>query len=317
MCAADNAEQKPVKRWTFKVELRCKQPDALADLLIRSEFAEGAQVIDDATNGPSIDGDSQVAASLGCGVVTYVERPRPDAELELRAQLDELQEASTELEWSVQTVERFDDTSWKTRWKEFFEIVDVSDRVTVGPPWESFDASDGQVTLVLNPGMAFGVGTHETTRLACQLLDRHLADASAPSVLDVGCGTAVLAMAAVRLGADPVLGLDIDEDALSSARSNLKANGLEADVTLASTPIGDVPDTFDIVVANILWPTLVDLKDELLNHVEPGGRLILSGIQLEHLDEFEGVFIPADWTVSERLTEGEWAALTIVPDARR
>jgi ribosomal protein L11 methyltransferase len=298
-----------MSEWTYKIEIACDRPDELADVLIRTGFAEGAQVVDEATAGPD--------ESPERGVVTYIRRPRPDAELDITSELEDLDDQAPGIDWTVGTVERFDDTSWKTRWKEFFEVVEISDRVAVGPPWEDVESAGREVSLVLNPGMAFGVGTHETTRLACQLLDRCLADTTSPSLLDVGCGTAVLAMAAARLGASPVDGLDIDEDALASARSNLEANDLVEQVQLASTPLREVSGTYDIVVANILWPTLLELRDALLAHVQPSGTLILSGIQVEHIEDFEGAFVRPGWTVSDRLTEGEWTALTVEPDRSR
>src|SRR5690554_55974 len=150
----------------------------------------------------------------------------------------------------------YTDKSWETAWMDFFKPLALSKRVMVGPPWETFEAPAGGTRLVIEPGMAFGTGTHETTQLCAQILDDLLAarpaDAPPASLFDVGCGSGILAMAARRLGAYPVLGIDNDAVAVGVANDNLVVNALQDDMALTTTPLEDVTELYDIVVANIL-----------------------------------------------------------------
>src|SRR5699024_1151004 len=147
---------------------------------------------------------------------------------------------------------------------------------------EEFKAPAGGTKLVIEPGMAFGTGTHETTQLCAAKLDRLLADAPEdqppPSVLDVGCGSAILSMLAARLGAQPVVGIDVDPVAVEVARQNLACNELTEQVDLSTRPLAKIARHYDLVVANILTHILLELRDDLLQRVRPGGTLLLSGI---------------------------------------
>lgn len=185
----------------------------------------------------------------------------------------------------------YGDRSWETAWMEYFQAIELSDRVAVGPPWDRPKAPPGGVGLVIEPGMAFGTGSHATTRLAVRLLDGLIADRAVDSVLDVGCGSGILSMAASGLGVDRVVGLDNDPRAVDAADTNLAENGFTADdIDLSTTPLGKLDETFEMVVANILAPILIDLSDDLLDAVAEGGDLVLSGIAEDRLAEVREAF---------------------------
>lgn len=208
----------------------------------------------------------------------------------------------------------FTDRSWETAWKDFFKPLALSKRVIVGPPWETFEAPEGGTRLVIEPGMAFGTGTHETTQLCAQILDDLLAkipaDAPPASLFDVGCGSGILAMAARRLGAKPVLGIDNDAVAVGVANDNLVANDLQNDVVLNTTPLEDVTENFDIVVANILPHVLLELREDLIARVAPNtGKLILSGITEDKAAEVIAGFTTPGWKLTEQRQAAEWVAL--------
>ncbi|MBA2663831.1 MAG: 50S ribosomal protein L11 methyltransferase [Bradymonadaceae bacterium] len=206
----------------------------------------------------------------------------------------------------------FTDRSWETAWMDFFKPLALSRRVIVGPPWESFEAPVGGQRLVIEPGMAFGTGTHETTQLCAQILDDLLDGDQELSVIDVGCGSAILAMAAARLGAHPVVGVDNDPTAVEVALANLVVNDLQDRIVLSTTPIEEVEGVFDIVVANILPHVLLELREALIAHVAPeAGTLILSGITEDKADEVIAGFVQPGWRLVQRRQAAEWVALEV------
>ena len=205
---------------------------------------------------------------------------------------------------------RYDERGWETAWMKYFRPVPTSRRSIVGPPWEEFEAPADGVKVVIEPGMAFGTGTHETTGLCAELvdeeLDRRPADAS--TVLDVGSGTGVLSMIAVGLGASDVAGVDVDENAVAIATENLRLNQMAGRARFSSTPLPRL-GTFDIVVANILATILLRIQDDLVPRVRRGGALILSGITTEQVEGFVADFDAGELQLAERRDRGEWVAL--------
>ncbi|MFU8804812.1 MAG: 50S ribosomal protein L11 methyltransferase [Bradymonadaceae bacterium] len=206
----------------------------------------------------------------------------------------------------------YDDRSWETAWMAFFKPVLLSRRSIVGPPWEDFEAPVGGTKIVIEPGMAFGTGTHETTQLCAQMLDDLLDDDVSSSVLDVGCGSAILSILAARHGATPVIGTDIDAYAIEVARENLRVNEIDHLVELSTTPVEDIEGTFDIVVANILGHILLSLKEGLRARVGPGSSLILGGITELTVDELERAFVEPGWRLIDRRQAGEWISLHLL-----
>lgn len=286
----------------YRVEVLTDRPNSTSAAIQEFETVTGTEIQENRDDDRS-------------RVIFYQVGESPEARSTVQMQAEMYFAALPDLNAEVDSCELFTDESWKTRWKDFFEPTLVSPRAMVGPPWESFGGPKGGTRLVINPAMAFGVGTHETTQLSATLLDWTLkawpAEADPPSVLDVGCGSAILGMIAAELGAGPVVGIDIDEEALESARENLETNHLQDEVELSSTPLEDIEATFDIVVANIIAATLLELRDGLIERVGEDGKLILSGIPSDYLERFLGDFVPAGWTIDERINHGAWAALVL------
>ncbi|EXI91271.1 MAG: Ribosomal protein L11 methyltransferase [Candidatus Accumulibacter regalis] len=167
-----------------------------------------------------------------------------------------------------------------------FEPIRVSERLWIVPSWH--DAPDPQaIVLVLDPGMAFGTGSHPTTRLCLEWLENCIAPAV--SVLDYGCGSGILAIAAARLGASDVLGVDIDPQAVAASVSNAERNGVAVRFQDSER---EVKGQFDIVVANILANPLKVLAPAICGHVRRGGRLALSGILAEQSDQLVAAYAP-------------------------
>jgi ribosomal protein L11 methyltransferase len=174
-------------------------------------------------------------------------------------------------------VEALPDCAWEREWLKDFRPMRFGDRLWVSPECFTVDAEDA-VVVRLDPGLAFGTGTHATTALCLEWLDQ--ADIAAKTLLDFGCGSGILAIAGLRLGAKSVTAVDIDLQALTATRQNALSN--EVDDRLVTTErIDQLDDQFDFIVANILAGTLVDQAESVCKRLKPGGTLALSGILAE------------------------------------
>lgn len=204
------------------------------------------------------------------------------------------------------------DPNWKERWKAWFKGFVVSPRLGVRPPWEPRPTGldSDAVVVVIEPGMAFGTGQHETTHLCLAALDALASSAHRPArVLDVGCGTGILSIAAARLWGAQVEGIDVDEAALRCAQDNLAPNGVEERVTLSATPLSEVQSRYPLVIANIIAPVLLALAEELVAHVAPGGSLWLSGVLETQVSEVRERYAALGCMVTEHAQRGEWVRL--------
>ncbi len=186
-------------------------------------------------------------------------------------------------EWSVHR-----DDGWSTHWRRFFHPLPVGDRLVICPSWEAFEPQPHQVVLELDPGMAFGTGHHETTRQCLRLLERYLQPQQ--TVLDVGCGSGILSIAAILLGAQHALGVDIDPDAIMVANENAERNRVQHACTFSTASIEEVTTSHPIVLANIQAHILLPMREALWQHTQPNGILILSGLLNEQAEDVKAAF---------------------------
>lgn len=205
-----------------------------------------------------------------------------------------------------------DEEDWANTWKAYYRPVRVGRRVVVRPPWQDYDESAADIVVVLDPGMAFGTGTHPTTRLAMTGLE----DAIRPgvSVLDVGTGSGVLAIAAAKLGARRVDACDIEPVAVRSARDNVARNTLPIPVTVREGTAGQdgpFPETYDLVVANIIARVLVELVDAIVGSVREGGTLVLAGIIESREQEVRDAYEARGMIITARDQIEDWVGFTL------
>ena len=217
------------------------------------------------------------------------------------------------------TIGYIKEEDWSSSWKSNFKPARIGKRLVVKPTWEEYPENAGDIILELDPGMAFGTGTHPTTRLCMEVLEkiffredayRHVTGKAALHVLDVGTGSGILGITAAKLGAADVLAIDIDAQALVVAKENIILNGAEKTVTVADTPLARVEGSYYIVVANILAEELVKMAPELVKRVAPGGFLILSGILTEKEEIVLRGFSMREITHTETTLEDEWSCMT-------
>jgi ribosomal protein L11 methyltransferase len=206
------------------------------------------------------------------------------------------------------------EADWAEAWKAHFPVLRVGRRLVIKPTWRRHRAAAGDVVLALDPGMAFGTGLHPTTRLCLAALET-IADAgllAGARVLDVGCGSGILAIAAAKLGAATVLGVDTDPIAVEASIANAARNGLASRLTArgGSLPSGD--PAHDVVLANLIASVLIALAEPLRDELRPGGALLASGIFIDREEAVRSAFTTVGLVVTARTAEGEWVALEAV-----
>ncbi len=200
------------------------------------------------------------------------------------------------------------DEDWAENWKKYYKPFRIGSHLVVKPTWEPYQAKADDVIIELDPGMAFGTGTHETTNMCMMLLEKHMN--AGMRVMDVGTGSGILAIAAAKLGAKAVLAVDIDPDAVKVATENIERNQVKGQVRAVQ---GDLVKseamTCDLAVANIIADAICALAAPLRRHLVSGGPLICSGIIREREQDVLDALQAAGYTVADRLTQGEWVAL--------
>ena len=206
------------------------------------------------------------------------------------------------------TVTVHDDSEWKDNWKEYFKPAKVGKTIVVKPTWEEYEAKEGERVIELDPGMAFGTGTHETTSLCIRLMEDYLAPGM--NVLDVGSGSGILSIAAAKLGASDVLAVDIDPVAVEISGENIELNGTSS---IAKAQYGDLTKGIDykadIVVANLMADLVMMLSGDVPAHMKDGGVYISSGILVEKEEVVSKAIVDAGFKIVEIKEDGMWCAI--------
>lgn len=201
-----------------------------------------------------------------------------------------------------------DAEDWAEAWKAHYQPLRIGKRLLIRPLWIEAAAAPGDIEIALDPGMAFGTGTHPTTQLCLEALERLIEPAQ--DVLDLGSGSGILAIAAAKLGARQALALDIDPIAVEATAANARANGVGDRVIAAQGSLENVLGAarrFDLVVVNILARVILQLTEQSLNEVvRPGGAMIFSGIIDTQLDEVEAALRRSGLQVYARRKQGDW-----------
>ena len=200
-----------------------------------------------------------------------------------------------------------EEEDWINNWKKYFHPIPVGEKLLIRPAWEEIAGAQGRTVLHLEPGLAFGTGTHETTRLCLQLLERYVFPGC--TVLDIGCGSGILAIAALLLGAGKAVGVDIDELAVKTAVENARLNGVDSRFTAICGNLTEkVTGNYHIVVANIVADVIMALTSDVEQYMYPDTVYLMSGIIDTRLDDVLQA-VESKFEVIERLEEKGWVAL--------
>ena len=218
--------------------------------------------------------------------------------------LTELKEMGLDLGEAKVEHEKMYEEDWANTWKQYYKPSKVGEKIVVKPIWEEYEAKDGELVVDLDPGMAFGTGTHETTRMCIQALERYVKEES--TVFDVGCGSGILAIAAAKLGAKLAVGVDLDPVAVESSIENVGYNNLKNIEILHGNLVEVIDGKADIVVANILAEIICILTDDVKRVLKDSGVFITSGIIHDRVDMVCEKLEATGFEVVEKNRDGEW-----------
>lgn len=203
-------------------------------------------------------------------------------------------------------INKVDGEDWGNSWKKYYKPIRISDRVVIKPSWEEYQKMPSDIVVELEPGMAFGTGQHETTKLCSKFLEKYVKQGD--KVLDVGTGTGILSIISKKLGANRVVAVDIDETCVKVARENCEYNKEQVEVSCGV--LGDVKECdFDVVVANIIANVIIDFAKHLPSYVKKDGYFIASGIIEERKDEVIQAVTSNGFSLLECIKDKDWVAM--------
>lgn len=225
---------------------------------------------------------------------------------EVRIALEKLKQERTDCGTLLMTLDNLEDADWENNWKQYFHPIKIGERLLIRPTWEDEYDAEGRAVLHLEPGLAFGTGSHETTRLCLEALEKNIKGGE--KVLDVGCGSGILAIASLLLGADSATGVDIDELAVKTAEENGKMNGFGSDrLTFIHGDLADkVSGKFDIVVANIVADVIIMFCKTVPDFMADNAVFITSGIIDIREQEVVDAFAENGFEIIARHADGGW-----------
>lgn len=218
--------------------------------------------------------------------------------------IEELKSIGLDLGEAKVESEKMYEEDWANNWKKYYKPTKVGDRIVVRPIWEEYKEENDELVLVLDPGMAFGTGTHETTRMCIQSLENYVKEDSV--VFDVGCGSGILAIAAAKLGAKKAVGVDLDPVAVESAKENVGYNNLDNIEVLYGNLVEVIDGKADIVVANIIAEVICILTEDVKRVLKDDGYFITSGIIHDRVDMVTKKLEETGFEVVEINKDGEW-----------
>jgi len=227
---------------------------------------------------------------------------------EIRKGLDLLRDMGLDVEPGTVETKTVSEESWENEWKKYYKTLKVTDRLVIKPIWEEYEAQPGEQVIELDPGMAFGTGTHPTTYLSMQLLEKWLQPGA--KVIDVGCGSGILSIVAAKLGAKEILALDLDPLAVEKAKENIGYNAIDATIRVEQGDLlRGVAETADAVVANILADIILRMAHDLPRVLRPGGVFIASGIIEQRAEEVLEALKLFGLQVLEVVRQEGWVAI--------
>ncbi|MBY2476887.1 50S ribosomal protein L11 methyltransferase [Clostridioides difficile] len=206
------------------------------------------------------------------------------------------------------SLDQVNEADWANAWKAYYKPTKVGQRVVVKPTWEDYTMQEGDLIIELDPGMAFGTGTHETTSMCIRELEKYVNKDS--KVFDIGCGSGILAIAAAKLGAKEVIAVDLDEVAVKVAKENVIENKVEENVSVMHGNLTDViKDKADVIVANIIADIIKILAKDVQKFMKEDAIFISSGIILDKVEEVKESLIENGFEIVEVQKLGEWSAI--------
>ena len=226
----------------------------------------------------------------------------------LNEYMEILKDSIPDVEIGPITAVHIDQSSWQV-WKSVLRKIRAGKRVIITPPWEEHIAQDDEIVIEINPSLAFGTGHHETTRLCIEAIEEIVGSRDVENILDVGCGSGILSIAAVKFGVRKVIGFDTDPIAIAESRKNANKNGVVDEIEFFCGYLESVRGQYDLIVANVYIEPILHMKEDLKSRLSADGTLIISGIPHIRRDEAVRGLNSAGLTLDKELREGDWVAL--------
>jgi len=281
-----------------KISIACSNNiiEAFSNFLLERSPG-GIETQDDKTTGRTI-------------LTAYIDpqKGRPFTRKEIDSHFDSIKKFFDNPKYKIIYFDYIQSEDWLESLKKTFRPIHVTDRIIACPTWESYDPQPGEIVIVIDPKMAFGTGHHETTAQCLAGLEK--LDPAGRRVLDYGCGTGLLAIAAMKLGAANAIGVDIDPEAVACARENILINDVEVELIESPKYIASPP--CDIIAANLNTDLIIEVFDELNASLKPGGHIIYSGIPLDDKQRLLDFIEDKPYAVIDELAGIEWISYIAV-----
>lgn len=271
------------------------------------QIEDFSDVTTDGMYGALLDESLLNADKTKASVSVYIPETKSVAEA---VAFIEAQLSASGTEYSLETIGCREE-DWSESWKKYYHPIKVG-KIVVVPAWEDYTPADGEIIVTMDPGMAFGTGTHETTRLVISMLEKYVHDGD--RMLDVGCGSGILAICAKKLGARECAAYDIDPTAVKVARENIAASGVEnvtCDVSDLLRGVDLSGGKYNIVAANIVADIIIRMMPDIAKYMAEGATLIASGIICPRREEVEACMAENGFEVFDELVENDWCALAV------
>lgn len=204
--------------------------------------------------------------------------------------------------------EEIKEEDWANNWKEFFHPIHVDNKITIVPTWEEYEAQEEENVILMDPGMAFGSGTHETTFMCMSLLSKYVKKGD--TVFDIGCGSGILSLVAAAKGAEKVIGVDLDPVCISASKQNIELNNMGDRVDIYEGDLFEVVEgKANVIVSNLFAEVIVGMLDDLCSHLKEKGTFIASGILNDKVSMVEEALLKKGFTIMNTESKGEWACI--------
>jgi ribosomal protein L11 methyltransferase len=305
------ATHHPERKWIeLAVDVDAEAVEPVSELFARYGFNEGVAI-----DEPYIqdgDGDNlEIDIAALFTVRTYIADSdfRPEVVEEMRQALWHYGQIRSVSDLKVSTLKEED---WANAWKEHFQVHRIGDRVVIRPPWREYEPKDDEVVVELDPGMAFGTGLHPSTRLSVLGVEQVVNPGD--TVFDVGTGSGILAIAAVKLGAARADCVDVETVAVRATNENAERNHVQVQISVelgSAGPGEPFQDQYDVVLANIIARILIDLSEALVSQTRPGGHLVLAGIIESREQDVIAAFTAQGAEVITRRQHDDWVSLVL------
>ncbi|MBS3808615.1 MAG: 50S ribosomal protein L11 methyltransferase [Desulfobacterales bacterium] len=300
-------------KWiSARVAFDAKDPDSAAAMIaeIFNELGLQGVIVETPDEDPDLDwAEDALAAPENCSVTGFFPEDG-----RLASNKKKLEQSLARIYrgaglWYRVEYSDVDDQDWAESWKTHFHPVRISEQMVVKPTWRQYTRQEGEILIELDPGMAFGTGTHPTTAMCLRLIERHMQPGF--RIIDIGTGSGILLIAAAKLGATELAGIDSDPVAVGVAEENLRLNGIDkARFRIKTGNLADsVTGTYDMAAANILTTAVVSMIPEIPRLLREGGIFIASGILAENSGRVTAALKEHGFGVLEILTEDQWAGI--------